>query len=105
MEKVAQINIGDTFLGSGHFLSELTGASTLVSIIIRLALGIAGIILLLFLIYGGIMIISSAGSNEPEKAARGKQAATTAALGFVVVFAAYWIVKLIEIITGISILG
>jgi len=61
------------------------------------------IILILFVL-GGIGVIAGAGGDNPERAQKGKQTITAAAIGFVIVFAAYWIVQLIEFITGISIL-
>lgn len=98
-------NIGKIFLGTeGTYLSEPEGVGTLVSIILRAGLSIAGIVLLILLIAGGIGMISGAGSDNPEKAAKSKQLVTSAVLGFVVVFAAYWIVQLIELITGLPLL-
>lgn len=102
MGKLAQVNIGERFLEDSSFLKETTDIGSLVSIIVQTAIGIAGIILLFLLIAGGIGIM--AGGDNPEQAAKGKQAVTSALIGFIVVFAAYWVVKLIEIITGITIL-
>lgn len=98
-------NIGETFLGSeGTYLSEPEGVGNLVSIILRAGISIAGIILLVLLIAGGIGMISGAGSDNPERTAKSKQLVTSAVIGFVVVFAAYWIVQLIELITGLPLL-
>ena len=49
-------------------------------------------------------MIAGAGKDNPEQTAKGKQAVTSAVLGFVVVFAAYWIVQLIEEFTGLPLL-
>lgn len=101
MNKIAQVDIGAQF--GSKFGTEL-GIGDLVSIILSNALVLAGVILLFILIFGGISMIAGAGSNNPEQAAKGKQAATSAAIGFIIVFAAYWIIQLIEIMTGFSIL-
>jgi len=53
---------------------------------------------------GGIGMIAGAGNSNPEQAGKGRQAATSAVVGFIIVFAAYWIMQLIEILTGFSIL-
>lgn len=45
-------------------------------------------------------MIAGAGNQNPEQTAKGRQAVTSAVIGFVVVFAAYWIVRLIEEILG-----
>jgi len=102
---ISAVPIGERFLGSGHFLTELTGAGFLVSLLVRAALVISSLILLFYLILGGIGIISSAGKGDTEGTGKGRQMVTSAATGFVVVFAAYWIVRLIQIITGLNILG
>ena len=104
MQNLAQVNIGDKFLGQGAFLTDIGDVGKLVSLVVQSALVIAGLVFLFLLILGGISMIAGAGNNNPEQAAKGKQAVTSAAIGFVVVFAAYWIVQLIEILTGISIL-
>ena len=105
MNSLAQVNIGDRFLGQGAFLTQLTDIGSLVTIILRVAFSVAGIILIVLLIMGGISIISGAGSDNPEKTAKGKEAITSALIGFIVVFSAFWIVRLIEIITGLTLLG
>jgi hypothetical protein len=106
VEKLAQVDIGKEFFGSKqNSLSELSGVGGLVSIVIQAAFAIAGIIFLFLLIGGGISIIAGAGNDNPEQAAKGKKAITSAIVGFLVVFAAYWIVQLIEELTGIIILG
>jgi len=101
MSNLAQIDIGAQF--GSKFGTEL-GIGDLVSIILSNALVLAGVILLFILVFGGIAMIAGAGNNNPEQAAKGKQAATSAVIGFIIVFAAYWIIQLIEILTGFSIL-
>lgn len=98
------VSIGDTFLGTGSSVSNLTDIGALVSRTIQLSFSAAGIILLFLFVAGGIGIIASAGSDNPEGVEKGKKAISAAITGFIVVFASYWIVKLIEIITGIIIL-
>ena len=100
-KEVFGFDIGTTFLGSSsHFLYQLTGAGKLVELILNAAFVIAGVIILFMFILGGISLIAGGGSGDPKKAAQGKQAITYAVIGFVVVFTAYWIVRIIELITG-----
>ena len=98
------VNIGDTFLGTTP-LKDSLAVGKLTSNFIAGALSLAGVALLFLLIGGGIGMISGAGSNNPEKLEQGKKAATSALIGFIVVIASYWIVKLIEDITGLNLLG
>ncbi len=97
MNKLAQVNIGSTY---GSVWGVDFGFADLVSVILRNSFVIAGILLLFLMIFGGISIMFGAGSGNPESAGRGKKAITSAVIGFAIIFAAYWIVQIIEIITG-----
>lgn len=99
--KLAQIDIDQAF-GSrfGSFAADSLSLADLVSSILTLAFALAGLFVLFMLIFAGYSLIASAGKNDPQQAAKGKQAATWAVVGFIVVFVAYWIVKLIENIAG-----
>lgn len=106
MNKLSQVDIGTTFLGSSSSnLSDPSGISQYVSALITGAISIAGIIFLFLLAGSGIAMISGAGKNDPQSVQKGKQTATSALIGFVVVFMAYWIVKLIERITGLNLIS
>ncbi len=99
-------DIGNVFLGSSYQkLGDPQVVSTIVSNIITAAISISGILLLFLLIAGGIGIMSGAGKSDPRAVEAGKKAATSALIGFIVVFSAYWIVKLIELITGLVLIS
>ena len=72
----------------------------LVGNLVTAAIVVAGIIMVFLFIGGGLMMIAGAGRNDPQGAAKGKQAITWAIAGFVVVFTSYWIIRIIEIWTG-----
>lgn len=99
--KLAQVDIGTTF---GSTLITPNQIAPKVSSFVAGAISVAGIILLFYLVSGGIGIISGAGQNDPQKLAQGKKAATTALIGFIIVLASYWIVQLIQQITGLQLL-
>jgi hypothetical protein len=63
----------------------------------------AGIGLLLMLIMSGFSYLTSAG--DPKKLEQGKARLTNAILGFVIIFAAYWVVQIAGIIFGIDAIG
>ena len=63
----------------------------------------AGLILFAMLIMGGFTIMTA--TTDPKKAEAGKERITTAIIGFVIIFAAYWIAQILEIIFGVKILG
>jgi hypothetical protein len=95
MNKLAEVPIGSTFLGINKNFQNLSGISGLVSLFLKISFVIAGMILLFYFILGGIGMISGAGKSDPKAAEQAKATITSAVIGFVVVFTAYWIVKLI----------
>lgn len=104
MNKIA-VSIGSSFLNDTRGdLYRYDSISRYVSAIISGAISIAGIILLFLLIGGGIGMIAGAGKNDPKAVEAGKKTATSALIGFIVVFSTYWIVKLIESITGLNLI-
>jgi len=99
--------IGQCFFGSNNPLlgtanKPLGGVSSFVSLFLNIAFVVAGLILLFFFILGGIGLMSSAGQDNPQKTEQSKKTITSAVIGFVIVFASYWIVKLIGQLLGIS---
>lgn len=85
-------------------IGKTVGLAKLVSLILSNAVVIAAVIFFFLILFGGISIIAGAGQNDPERTARGKKAVTAAVIGFIIVFAVYWIVVFIERLTGIPIL-
>lgn len=71
--------------------------------IIPYLFGIAGLILLLYLIWGGFSLMLSKGDQKAVEAARGR--ITTAVTGFVIIFVAYWLVQILGLILGIEQFG
>jgi len=79
---------------------EIGKIGDLVSLFLNIAFVVSGLILLFFFIMGGIGMIASAGQSDPQKAEQAKKTVTSAIIGFVIVFASYWIVKLIGQLIG-----
>lgn len=102
MKLLAQVDIGGRF---GSPFGQSASLGDLVSLVVRLGFIVSGILVLFFIVFAGFNIIAGAGQNNPEAAKKGQQAATAAVIGFVVVFAAYWIVRLIELITKSNIIS
>lgn len=93
------VNIGEEF---GSPIGRSAGIGALVGNAISITLAIAGIALLFLFVGGGFAMVAGAGFSNPEQAQKGKQAVTAAVIGFVIVFAAYWIVRLIEMLVGVD---
>lgn len=103
MKKIS-VNIGEAFFGGTHFLDSLTGMGSLVSILLSNAIIIAGVIFVFLIILGGIKMITSAGKS-PQEFAQGKEIIYAALIGFLIVFASYWIIRIVERSTGLNILN
>jgi len=71
-----------------------------VNLVVRNIFIVAGLILFMLIIYSGFIFISG-GEKEVTKA---KDILTTAIIGLLIMFAAYWIVQIIKIVTGADIL-
>lgn len=78
---------------------------SLINVLLRNSLTIIGIILLFLLLFGGLQYIISAGSNDPKKTAQSQAIITDALIGFAVVFLAYFIIQIVQIVTGLNILN
>jgi uncharacterized membrane protein len=104
MKQLLAVNIGEIPLKSGTLESNYPDIATLISIIVKNSITIAGIILVFLLIYGGLMFIISAGSGDQKKSEQSKSIITSSLIGFAVVITAYFIVQIIEVITGLTIL-
>ena len=83
--------------------SNLNTPGKLVSRALTYAFPIAGTILFVMILWGGFEMIS--GATESKSMEAGKQRITAAVLGFLLLFAAYWITQLVQIVFNVSILG
>lgn len=93
---------GETGIRTAEGFKE--GIGGIVSTLINNVYVLAGVILFILLIVGGVGFIMGAGSDNPDQAKKGKQAITAALIGFAIIFCSYWIIRIIEILTGFYIL-
>jgi len=70
----------------------------MVNLIVKVVFVGAGIVLFLMIVMAGFSMIGG-DSKDKDKA---KTTMTSAAIGFIVMFAAYWIMQIIQILTGTS---
>lgn len=88
LEKVSASNLAG--LGLGDLVTKL----------IPYFFAFAGSLLLIYLVWGGISLMLSAG--DPKKIESGKNKITSALIGFIIVFVSYWIVQLFGLVLGIQ---
>lgn len=99
------VEIGRLPLGPGSTIeNKYTNFGVLVNLILKNSLTLAGIILLVLIIAGGIMFIAAAGSDDSKKMAAASSTVTSALIGFLVIFLSYFIIQIIEVLTGLKIL-
>jgi uncharacterized membrane protein len=91
-------------------LSKIEGAAGLkfaggnlgaiISDSLKYIFAIAGILLLIYLVLGGIQYLTSGG--DPKKTQEAQSKITQALIGFVIIFASYWIVQIISTVLGLD---
>lgn len=97
MKNQISVNIGSEF---GSPLGQSKTLGDIVSLLLNASFAIGGLIVLFLFILAGYSFIAGAGSNDPQSIEKGKKAATSAIIGFIIILSAYWIIRVIEIITG-----
>lgn len=75
----------------------------IVSALLPYIFTIAGLILLVILIFGGMGLMTAAGDPKKIEAAKGR--ITMALVGFLIVFASYFIAQIVQVMLGVNFLG
>lgn len=78
---------------------QFTDLASIVNNAVPLLFSIAGIILLVYILWGGFDFLTSMG--DPKKAESGKNKITTAIIGFIIIFVSFWIVQIIRVLLNI----
>ncbi|SRR5258708_632403 len=87
-------NLGSKFGVQNATIGGIIGAA------IPYIFTIAGMLLLVYLIFGGLQLMLSQG--EPKAAQAAKSHITNALVGFIIIFIAYWVVQLFGIVFGLK---
>lgn len=87
-------------LGNGLAVKDVyTSPAFLVNLIVYNLFVIAGVLLLFFLLLAGYKFISGGTKGKDEA----KGIIQSALVGFILMFTAYWIVQVVQLITGVKI--
>ncbi len=105
MNRLLTVKIDPPLTSSTTVSDTFPTFASLITVILKNSLTVIGIILLVLLISGGLMFIIGAGSNDSKKSAQAKSLVTDALIGFAVVFLAYFIIQIVETVTGLKILN
>lgn len=87
--------------GNPTIATNLSTPAGLISRLLLFAFPIAGILMLLMLVWGGFEILS--GATNKKSLDSGKNRIKAAIAGFMLLFTSYWIVQVIEVVLGIQI--
>lgn len=104
LNEIKQANPVTNFdAGNGlEIVSQLLGGGSGGGVgILAIAIVLAGIGLLVMIVMGGFAMLSN--PTNPEAQNKGKAQITYGLVGFLVVFLAYWIMQILEIIFGINV--
>jgi len=78
----------------------LTKPADIINAVLPFVFVIAGLVLFVMFFFGGFTIFVSAGN--PEKTKQGQQMIVNALIGFAIIFAAYWIIELLQYSLGFT---
>lgn len=100
---MAGFNLGEKLRFQGSSAnSSYTNAGDLINNLLPNVYTAAGVIIFIMFIVGGFSIIS--GANDTHKLDEGKKTITFAIMGLLIIFGSYWIIQIIQVVTGLEIL-
>lgn len=81
--------------------SRFPDLASVVNNAVPILFAFSGMALFVYLVWGGFDFLTSMG--DPKKAEQGKNKITHAVVGFIIIFAAFWIVQLADLFLGFKI--
>lgn len=98
------VNIGEsfTFQEGATAAESFTDFGSLITQWLPNVYVVSGIILFFLVLFGGVRMVMNAGNQE--KIQQGQKVLTSALVGFGILFGSYWIIQIIQVLTGIPIL-
>lgn len=100
---MAGFNLGDKLLFQNTSAgSTYNNAGDLINAILPNVYVAAGLVIFFMFVLGGFKVVSSA--SDSHKMEEGKKTITFAIIGLLVIFGSYWIIQIIQLVTGLEIL-
>jgi len=87
--------------GSPH-AATLSTPGGIISRLLQFIFPIAGLALFIMIVVGGLQIL--AGASNSKSMQEGQKRVTMAVVGFLILFASYWIAQILEVVFGVTIL-
>jgi len=82
---------------------DLDSLAGLTNALLPIVITAAGLILFGMLVFGGFTMLAGAADKESQE--KGKKMITSALTGFVIVFVAYWLAQILQVIFKVNIVG
>jgi hypothetical protein len=97
-------NLGDCLILQNNSTvgNTYSGAGSLVNNILPNIYIAGGVVIFFMILFGGFTIIANAGNSDKIK--DGTKTITSAIMGLLVLFGSYWIIQIIQVVTGVNIL-
>lgn len=99
----AEVDIAEKYQPPVTDLTGPKGVGNLVSTIASNLYILAGLVVFILFLWGGFEWIRGAGSDDRDMVGRGKKIILAGIYGFLIIFASYWIIQLVEKLTGLTI--
>jgi hypothetical protein len=98
----ANINLADCYAlnDTQTVASVYNNPTVLINLLVRNLFVLAGILFFFLLIYGGFLFIT----GDVKGKDKALEIFKTAGIGFAVMFSAYWILQIVQVVTGTNIL-
>ncbi len=84
----------------GFKAGKLSSLGVIIGELMPYIFAISGIILLFMIVIAGYSLLTSAGN--PESIEKGKKRLTAGLVGFIIIFAAFWIWQLVAVFMGLG---
>ncbi len=92
------VDIGSVFTPAQTFPTF----GTLVTVVVKNAFVLAGVISFILIVFGGLSVIMGAGGGDSKRMEQGKQTLTYAVIGLLLVIGSYSIVQILNYFTGLK---
>ena len=91
-----------TIFGNSTGKGDLSTPKGIISALLPYLFTFGGLILFVMIIWGGFEMLS--GASDPKSQEAGKNRITAAVIGFLLLFASYWLAQIVQSVFGLSIL-
>lgn len=83
------------------YKEQLSTPGGIISRALEFIFPLAGLVLFVMIVWGGFEMLSTAASKKSMDA--GRQRITYAIIGYILLFASYWIIRIMEMMFGVNI--